>query len=434
MWIFFYIVIGLLPLGLSLISLDPGRGFWINFSVALGFVALSMLGLQFALAARSRWVTDPVGMDATLLFHRNITWVVLLMVLAHPIILFVLDRRFVALLNVWSNPLRAKFALTSVFALVVLIVISIWRSWFRLSYSRWQALHAMLAMLIVITALLHALMVGYYITEPFEQILWVGLTALFILLVVWVRLIKPMVRSRRAWRVVDVREERGGAYTLELEMKHPNAAGSQPFHFEAGQFAWVIARKSPFAITFHPFSFSCSAENQGHVTFTIKTQKGFTRELTSLQPGETVYLDGPYGSFTMERYPTQELVLIGAGVGVTPLLSMASTIADRGEPVQCTMILANRDEQSITCFEQVEELKQRMDLKVIHVLSQPDDSWTGEKGRLDLDKMRRFLPDDPAAAQYFICGSPTLMDVAEGLLKQLDVPRKVIHAERFGMV
>ena len=60
MWISLYILIGLLPLGLALINLDPGRGFWINFSVALGFVGLSMLGLQFALAARSRWVTDPL--------------------------------------------------------------------------------------------------------------------------------------------------------------------------------------------------------------------------------------------------------------------------------------------------------------------------------------------------------------------------------------
>jgi hypothetical protein len=54
LWRLGYGVLALAPLALSLINLDPGRGFWVNLSVAAGFVVLSLLGLQFLLARGGR--------------------------------------------------------------------------------------------------------------------------------------------------------------------------------------------------------------------------------------------------------------------------------------------------------------------------------------------------------------------------------------------
>ena len=124
-WAALYLTIALGPLILSLIQLDPGRGFWVNLSVAAGFVGLSLMGLQFVLAAHTVRTARVFGLDLLLRFHRQITWLIALLIFAHPIILFLWDPRFLALLDVAQAPARARFAVVSVVLLAVLIVTSI---------------------------------------------------------------------------------------------------------------------------------------------------------------------------------------------------------------------------------------------------------------------------------------------------------------------
>jgi hypothetical protein len=114
-----YLAVTIAPLVLAWSGMEPGRGFLINFSVALGFVGLSLMGLQFLLAARFRWVETPFGMDVLLQYHRQIGCVSLLFILAHPALLFVADTGYLALLDVTTAPLRAQMAVTSTVALLV---------------------------------------------------------------------------------------------------------------------------------------------------------------------------------------------------------------------------------------------------------------------------------------------------------------------------
>ncbi len=327
LWFLAYVLVVLLPLPLGLIRIDPGRGFWINLSVALGFVGLSMFGLQFVMAARSNTVVHPIGIDLVLRFHRQMAYVATAFVFAHPIILFLIDSRFIGLLDIFTSPLRAKFAVAAWVALLVIIVLSTLRQRLRMSYETWQLTHAVLGLLVVVLALGHVLLVGYYVREWWEQTLWIVLSAAFIGLGVWVRVIKPLLRHRRRWVVESIIPEHGDASAVTLRLLDPTSYGPKGFRYEAGQFAWLLARRSPFSMTYHPFSFTTSAEDPDLVSFTIKHHDGFTREVPDLTVGEHLYLDGPYGSFTLPE--SGPVVLIGAGVGITPLLSMLETIADR---------------------------------------------------------------------------------------------------------
>ena len=83
------------------------------------------MGLQFALVARSKTISAPFGMDVVLQYHRQMAYVALLFILAHPILLFVEDARFLALLDPLTAPLRAKMAVTSTVALFVLVALSV---------------------------------------------------------------------------------------------------------------------------------------------------------------------------------------------------------------------------------------------------------------------------------------------------------------------
>ncbi len=235
-WLGLYALLAVAPLALSLIRLDPGRGFWVNLSVALGFVGLSLMGLQFVLAARFVRATTTFGVDVVLQVHRQMTMVITICVLAHPVVLMVWERRFLALLDVVHDPLRARFAVASVVLLLVLVGTSMWRRRLRLSYQAWQLLHAVLATLIVVTALVHVLLIGYYVDQPWEKALWIAYSAAFVGIAGWVRVV-PLIRRRRRWQVVAVRQQPGPGHTVTLAPVDPSAFGPEGFTFRPGQFA-----------------------------------------------------------------------------------------------------------------------------------------------------------------------------------------------------
>src|SRR5918996_5516631 len=83
-WVLAYLGVVVAPLVFAAIGVNgAGHGFWTDFSIALGFVGLAMMGLEFVLVARFRAVAAPFGQDALLQFHRQIGFVGLGFVLGH---------------------------------------------------------------------------------------------------------------------------------------------------------------------------------------------------------------------------------------------------------------------------------------------------------------------------------------------------------------
>ena len=103
-WIAVYALVAIAPLVFAVVDAPAGRGFWRDLSVALGFVGLAMLGLQFAITARIRPVTSPYGLDAVLQYHRLISIVATVFIVAHPTILVIRDTAMFALFNPVTAP------------------------------------------------------------------------------------------------------------------------------------------------------------------------------------------------------------------------------------------------------------------------------------------------------------------------------------------
>jgi len=430
-WVAAHALLGVAPLAMCFLQSAPGRGFVVDLSVALGFVALSVLGLQFALAARFSRATAPFGIDAVLRYHKQISFLAVLAAFGHPVLLFLESEHYRRLLDVVHDPLRAKLAWLSVAALAVLMATSIWRRAMRISYPVWHVLHSVLGVVIVLAGLGHAFLVDYYLSEPWVRLTWALYAAGFLWLAVWVRLVKPIRLWRRAWRVVELWPEPGDSVTLGLEPAHRH--GNHGLDFQAGQFAWILPRRTPFIPTYHPFSISSSAL-ASRVEFTIKRVGQFTRAIGDLRVGDTVYLDGPHGGFTMERHPGMGYVFIAAGVGVTPFLSMLATLADQGDQRPCWLVLGNRHEDQVTGVRQLAKLAGRLDLRVVHVISRPSAAWAGERGRIDAALFDRVLPEHRRTLQYFICAREDMVRSVEEDLTGLGIPRDRVHSEQFGMV
>jgi predicted ferric reductase len=430
-WVFLYLLFVLGPLFALLVGpLPPARDFWTEFSVALGYVGLAMMGLQFGLTARFRYITAPWGEDVIYHLHRKLSLVAFGLVLAHPLILFVTRPELLALLNSIQAPWRARFAALSTYSLIALVVMALWQAKWKLKYETWHGLHLVLAVVAVGAGLAHMVGWGFYLTAPWKRALWIGLTLFWIALLLYVRILKPVFMLRRPYRVADVRQEHGDAWTLAMQ---PD--GHRGFRFNPGQFGWLTVWGSPFKVTQHPFSFSSSAAaTDGRIEMTIKNLGDFTSTIQTVHVGKRVYVDGPYGAFTIDDNAADMYVCIAGGVGITPMVSMIRTLADRGDGRPVVLLYGSRDWESITFREELEALRRRLNLTLIHVLEQPSSGWTGERGFIDAEVFKRHLPQPYADHEYFICGPGVMMDAIEKTLSELDVPLWKYHSERYNFV
>ena len=432
-WITVYLLLATAPLLILLTGpVPPGREFWRELSVALGFGGLAMMALQFVLTARFKVIKAPYGSDVIYHFHRQISLVAFVLILVHPLLLFVNAPDTLRLLNLFSAPWRARAGVVAVLLLAALIVASLWRKTFKIEYTGWRIWHGILAIAVVSLAMAHIVLAAHYVNTPWKRVLWAGYGLFWIGLLVWIRLIKPMLLLRRPYAVDQVIQERGDAWTLVVK-----PVGHAGMSFMPGQFAWLTAWKSPFADTEHPFSFSSSASQSESVAFTIKELGDFTRTIKDLQPGQVVYLDGPFGAFSVDRHPhAQSYVFVAGGIGITPMMSMLRTLADRGDRRSLLLIYANNTWEDVAFREEIDSLRQRLDLRVVHVLRDPPEGWQGEQGFVSKDLLARHLPPERSrdAFEVFICGPKPMMDAVETALVELGVHLGDFHSERFDLV
>jgi predicted ferric reductase len=425
-----YLVVVAAPLALA--GTQPlGRGLVVNLSIALGFVALSVLGLQLFTGARLPSVTRRFGVDGAQRFHRQITLLAVAASFGHPAVLFLAASGYRPLLDVAHDPVRAQLGWLAVTALTVLVISSAWRRALRLPYPAWLALHSAMSLVVVAAALGHALLVDYYTAIPAVRVTWIVYGACFGWLAVYVRILRPLLLWRRPWVVTALHPEPGDSLTVTLQPLKRRHADRVLHRFRAGQFAWLHAGRNPFALAAHPFSLSSSAADRGQLQFTIKRVGTFTRGVRSLALGDRIHLDGPHGTFTIDRAPGPGFVFLAAGVGVTPFLSMLATLADRREKRPCLLFLGNRHESAVTGVRQLHGLAKRLDLTVVHVISRPSTAWTGQDGRINATLLAFYLPGNYRELEYFVCASPEVAAAYLRALRQLGVPRSHIHSEQF---
>jgi predicted ferric reductase len=430
LWILIYLLLVAAPLVLLLIGPMPaGGGFWWDFSMALGFAGMAMMGVQFALTARFRRAAAPFGIDIIYYFHRFAAIIAFALVAAHFLIIRIDNPQALGTMNPLEAPWYMSAGRLALLLFGIIIVTSLWRKPLRIEYDSWRIAHALLATAAFVAAVGHISGVGYYTAAPWKSALWTAYTLFWVLLILHVRLAKPWAMRRRPWRVVEVRPERGSAWTLALEPE-----GHAGLRFAPGQFAWLTLRASPYHVKEHPFSMSSSAGG-ARLEFTIKELGDFTRTIHTVKPGEIAYLDGPYGVFTTERYPrSRGFVFIAGGVGIAPIISMLRTAAERRESRPLTLVYANDRWEDVIFREELERLRELLDLRLVHVLAEPPENWRGEQGYVDRALLDRHLPPERHGLEYFICGPRPMTDAAQQALRELGVPLGRVHFELFEMV
>lgn len=312
-WLTLFIVLVLAPLGLALVGhTEEYRGFWIEFGIALGFIGLAMMGLQFVLTARYSKIGAPFGMDELLQFHGNAGYFAWALILGHFIILFLADSEFLKFLDPTVNLPRAIALFGVIIAVTALIVTTYWREKLNIIYEWWRASHGLLALFVVFVGTVHIMQVRFYVSEIWQQVLWITMSVAAIGLLVHNRVWRPYQMKKKPWKIASITEEVDETWTLEFE-----PAGHDGLSFKAGQFVWITIGDTPFSIQQHPFTISSSAEKE-NIMLTIKELGDFTSQVGELEIGTTAYIEGPYGNFTLGSSNSQHNVFIIGGELVLP--------------------------------------------------------------------------------------------------------------------
>jgi predicted ferric reductase len=437
-WLGLYAFIVVLPLvvGAVFISSADSAGFGVALADALGYLGLALMAFELALVTRTKGAASAFGEDALLQFHRQIGIAAFLLVLTHPVLLIV-SRAYPAAILWPGGGMAWPVWIGSVAFVCVLLVVgfSLLRKRLRTPYELWQATHGLLAMALVATAVVHIVAVGRFAAMPIMQALWALYLVVFIGLFLRYRLFKPLRLWGRPWEVVENRAEQGNARTVVMKPTHHKGFSAEP-----GQFAWVGFGRTPFAMTQHPICISSANDADqpsDEVSFTIKALGDWSGKVVpEVKPGARAWVDGPHGVFTIDREEGAGYGLIGGGVGITPLRSMVLALEERGDVRPVVLFYGVNSEADLTYDEELAELDRRMEnLTVVRVLSKSGDDWTGERGYIDADILKRYLPERLLTRfQYFICGPNALMDAMEKALPQIGVPRDHVHTERFDMV
>jgi propane monooxygenase reductase subunit len=152
----------------------------------------------------------------------------------------------------------------------------------------------------------------------------------------------------------------------------------------------------------------------------------------TLQVGDRLELTGPFGVFTLRDAPDKDIVFVGGGAGLAPILALLRSMAERGIDRKGVFYYGARTARDLCFVDEIKALEEKLpNFRFVPALSEPveGEQWSGEIGFVT-DVLKRQETDLKKAHAY-LCGPPPMVEAAMPLLAQLGVPEKHIYYDKF---
>lgn len=183
------------------------------------------------------------------------------------------------------------------------------------------------------------------------------------------------------------------------------------------------------------YTLSSSPSRPGRLAISVKRVDGGRVSnwlLDHMQVGDTLKAQNPEGAFYLEDNPDKPLLLLSAGSGVTPMMSMLRYLSDNQQLNDVVFYHQCSSEEDIPYKQELELIKQKNPtLKVLLSLSQPSKEWDSLSGRLSVAHLAQI--EDLHHRQAFVCGPDGFMKNAKSMLIQLGLDPVNYHQEAFGV-
>ena len=435
-WASMLVVLALWVHGGGLTDLLAGRSPALTTTGRLtGLVAADLMLVQVALMARVPFVERAYGQDELARRHRLVGFTSFWLLLAH-IALIVLGYAAAARSGAWATAwdmvrtFPGMLLATAGTGLTLLVVVtSIRAARRRTRYESWHLIH-LYGYLGAVLVVPHMLWTGAeFTTSAPARAYWWSAWGLVLTAVLVFRVGVPLYRSTRHRLVVErVVPEGPGVFSIHLR-GHDLAdlralAGSY--------FVWRFG--GPGRTRGHPLSLS-AVPTADRMRVTAKVVGDGTAAMARLTPGTPVTFEGPYGRLTAAVRTRPGVVLMGSGIGITPMRALLEGLDYA--PGTATVIYRASSEEDLVLREELWAVAGRRGADVVELPGRRVPgraSWLPEHAAAwdDAEALASIVPD-VAERDVYICGPDPWMDHARDAARRAGVPESQIHLERFSM-
>ncbi|MGH3276508.1 MAG: ferredoxin reductase family protein [Streptosporangiaceae bacterium] len=388
-----------------------------------GFTGAYLMLIMVILMARMPWLERAVGQDRLVRWHRRVSPWALGLIAAHVVLITLGYARAAQAgwmrelwVLVWSYPdILAAVAGFGLLALAGFTSYRIVRR--RLQYGTWWIIHLYVYVALAL-AFAHEIVNGAsFAGHPLVRGLWIIIWSATAGLVIVFRVGEPVWRSlRHQLRVVKVRAEAPGVVSVVCagrQLDRLAVSGGQFFlwRFLVPGLWWQA----------HPYSLS-ALPRPPYLRVTIKGLGDQSRAMAHLRPGTRVVIEGPYGAFTQHVRSRPGVLLIGAGVGIAPLLALLEDLPPRADVV--VVVRASSTADLVHRHEVAALVRQRGGR--LHEVT-----GTRRTVRFGARVLQGIVPDI-AMRDIYICGPAGFSSDVVAAAARLGAADDQIHTEVFG--
>jgi predicted ferric reductase len=389
-----------------------------------GLAAAYAMVVVVVLVARFGPLERAIGQDRLVRWHRRLgPWPLYLLVLHGSLITVGYAQaaktgvlhQFGQLL--WTYP--GVLAATVGGALLIAAGVSSYkRARRRMAYETWWSVHlyTYLALFLSFSHQVNtgASFVGHPAARTWWTALWVGTLALVLVS----RVGLPLYRSlRHRLRVVGVTPEGPDSYSVLIRGRRLDR-----LPVAGGQFLqWRFLRRGMWWQA-HPYSLSAAPAGR-RLRITVKVLGDHSAALRRLRPGTRVAIEGPYGVFTADARHGDRLLLVGAGVGITPVRALLEELPDNAD---VEVILRGSTHDDLVLRDEIAEHVRHRGGR-LHELVGPR-----ERFPLDAASLTALVPDI-AERDVYLCGPEPFQDLLVAAATDAGVPASHLHHESFSL-
>jgi predicted ferric reductase len=287
----------------------------------------------------------------------------------------------------------------------------------RMRYETWYYLH-FYTYLAIALAFSHQFADGASFTSSLPaRIAWSVMYGTVAALVVWYRVVTPVVKlARHRFRVTGIRRESPEVVSVYIGGRRLEELRAQPGQF----FRWRFLARGLWWQS-HPYSLSAVPGERG-LRITVQERGDHTGALARLRPGTRVVAEGPFGALVPRRSRRRVLLLAG-GVGITPLRAMFAALPTG----RVTLIYRTSHPDDIVLRRELDAIAADRGGR-IHYLTGSRERLGGDP--LSAPNLQRLVP---ALRRHdvYLCGPPGMTATAIGALKSAGVPGSRIYHESF---
>lgn len=394
-----------------------------------GLYGALALVLQLVLIARIPWLERRLGMDRLTLWHRWTGFWVLWLLLAHVVFItlgYAAQDKSSSVAELGDLLFNTQDVLKAAAALALLVVVaatSAKAARRRMRYETWHFIH-LYAYLAVVLGFLHQVTIGRdFVSSPIGTLYWWSLYGTALAAVLVLRFLTPATKAlRHRLRVVAVVPESPNVVSVYISGRHLDKLSAR-----AGQFfLWRFLTRRHWHEA-HPYSLSAMPAGQT-LRITVKAVGDGSAALRRIRPGTRVLAEGPYGAFTAERRTRPGVLLIGGGVGVTPVRALFEELARTGTSDVVVVYRVNKPDEAVLEGE-LQQLAHASGAQLYVVTGPP--TGTGPLGPIMGPRHLKDMVPDVRYRDVFLCGPPAMTKAIMLTLQHLGVPAAQCHTERF---